>query len=142
MKKIMLASLLATISLNATATCPAALNGRYSGYGQYTEQTVINKIPVIGYIEYHAVSILLTSTSMTALKEYFAGTGAASPAKEQDVGTAPVTYDKKTCTGMIGDLSDPSYFTVSDSGNKITVIHGKAPNAPYTYAELWELTKQ
>ena len=79
---------------------------------------------------------------MTVVKEFFAGTGAGTPAAEQLVKSSSFTFDKNTCVGQIGGYTDPLYFTVSDSGTKIKLVHGKSPRSQYLYAELWELNKQ
>lgn len=142
MQRVILTSLLASLSFTANAVCPATLNGKYSGTGIYTEQSVINNYPVLGYQEYHVVSISLSGGYMTVNKEYFAGTGTGQTALEQTTGTAPITYDKSTCSGRIGVTSDPMYFTVADSGNKLYIIHGKSPTDQFLSAERWELQKQ
>lgn len=142
MKRLFLASLLAAVSFNTFAVCPPTLSGKYSGTGTYTEQSVINNYPVLGYQEYHVVSLSISGGYMTVNKEYYAGTGTGQPAGEQSTGTAPITFDKSTCTGRIGLGNDPMYFTVADSGNKIYVIHGKAPKDQFLAAEKWELVKQ
>lgn len=142
MKRLLLASALGLTTLSAHAVCPTSLSGKYSGSGQYTEQAVINNIPVISYIEYHVVSVIIFGTNMTVVKEYYAATGSNTPAAQEAVGVVPFTFDKTTCTGQFGSNNDPMYFVVSDSGNTIKVVHGKAPNSKYLYAEQWELNKQ
>ena len=142
MKKLLLAVMLVLVSLTANAVCPATLTGKFSGSGQYTEQAVINKVPVISYIEYHVVSVIFTGSTMSVSKEYFAATGSGQPATMETPNASTVTFDKNTCTGQIGGYNDPLYFVVSDSGNTIKVVHGKAPNSKYFYAEKWELSRQ
>jgi hypothetical protein len=142
MKKLLLAAMLLLVLLEANAVCPAKLTGKFSGSGQYTEQTVINKVPVISYIEYHVVSVVFTSNTMSVTKEYLASTGSSQPASVEDTGSSTVTFDKNTCTGQIGEYSNPFYFAVSNSGNAIKIVNGKAPNSNYFYAEKWELNRQ
>jgi hypothetical protein len=142
MKQLLLAATLGLTTLTANAVCPTALTGKYSGSGQYTEQAIINNIPVISYIEYHIVSVSITGFNMTVLKEYYAATGANGPAGVDATGVVPFTFDKTTCTGQLGSNADPLFFVVSDSGNTIKFIHGKNPKTQYLSAELWELNKQ
>ena len=142
MNRLLLATTLSLASLTANAVCPTTLSGKYSGSGQYTEQSFINNVSVISFIEYHVISVSFSGNSLTVVKEYYAATGTGSPAVEESVGVSPFIFDKNTCTGQIGGLNDPLYFVVSDSGNKIRAVHGKAPKSPYLYAEQWELSKQ
>lgn len=142
MKKVLLAAALGLTSLSAYATCPATISGKYSGSGQYTEQSFINNVSVISYIEYHVVSAVVSGSTFTVVKEMYAATGSGLPAANDATGASPFTFDKTTCTGQIGGNNDPLMFVVSDSGNTIKVIHGKAPKSQYLYAETWELTKQ
>lgn len=142
MKRLLLAATLGLTTLTANAVCPATLTGKFSGAGQYTEQSVINNISVISYIEYHVVSVSITGFNMTTLKEYYAATGANGPADVVSTGVVPFTFDKNTCTGQLGSNIDPLFFVVSNSGNTIKFIHGKAPSSQYSSAEMWELTKQ
>ena len=142
MKKLLLAAILVLVSLKANAVCPATLTGKFSGSGQYTEQAVINKVPVISYIEYHVVSVVFSGSTMSVTKEYLAATGSGQPASVEVTGSATVTFDKNTCTGEIGEYGNPFYFAVSNSGNTIKIVNGKAPNSNYFYAEKWELSRQ
>lgn len=142
MKRLLLATTLSLTTLTANAVCPATLTGKFSGSGQYTEQAVINNIPVISYIEYHVVAVVFTGSTMDVTREYFAATGSGKPAAMETPGSSTVMYDKNTCTGQIGGYNDPLFFVVGNSGNTIKVIHGKAPNSKYLYAETWELTRQ
>jgi len=142
MKRLLLAATLGLTTLSANATCPVALSGKYSGSGQYTEQAFINNVSVISYIEYHIISVIFSGNTMTVVKEYYAATGTGTPAVQEAVGVSPFTFDKNTCMGQMGSNTDPMYYTVSDSGNTIKVIHGKAPKSQYLYAEAWELNKQ
>lgn len=142
MKRLAVASILGLTTLSANAVCPASITGKYSGSGQYTEQALINKTAVISYIEYHVVSVAFSVGTMTIVKEFFAGTGSTAPAMPAAVGVVPFTFDRTTCTGQMGSASDPMYYVVSDNGNTIKVVHGKAPSTPYLYAESWELNKQ
>ena len=142
MKRLLLAATLGLATLPANATCPASLTGKYSGSGQYTEQAIINNIPVISYVEYHVVSVIIFGANMTVAKEYSAATGSGTSAISEPIGVVPFSFDRYTCTGQLGSNNDPMYFTVSDSGNTIKIVHGKAPNSKYLYAELWELNKQ
>jgi hypothetical protein len=142
MKRLLLAATLGLTTLTANAVCPTVISGKYSGTGQYTEQSFINNVSVISYIEYHAVSVIFSGNSLTVVKEFYAATGSGAPAVQESVGVSPFTFDKTTCTGQIGGNSDPMYFVVSDSGNTIKTIHGKAPKSKYLYAEIWEINKQ
>jgi hypothetical protein len=142
MKRLLLAATLGLTTLSANAVCPATLTGKFSGSGQYTEQSFINNVSVISYIEYHVVSVIFSGNNLTVVKEFYAATGSGAPAVQEAVGVSPFTFDKNTCTGQIGGNSDPMYFVVSDSGNIIKSIHGKAPKSQYLYAEAWELNKQ
>jgi len=142
MKRLLLAATLGLTTVTAHAVCPATISGKYSGSGQYTEQSVINNVSVISYIEYHVVSVLFSGNTMTVLKEYFAATGSGRPAAAENPNSSTVIYDKNTCTGQIGGYNDPLFFVVSDSGNTIKVVHGKSPISKYLYAETWELHKQ
>lgn len=142
MKRLLLATTLGLTTLTANAVCPATLTGKFSGSGQYTEQALINNIPIISYIEYHVVSVIFSGNTMTVAKEYFAATGSGQPASQQTPGASTVMFDKNTCTGQIGGYNDPLFFVVSNSGNTIKVVHGKAPTSKYLYAETWELTRQ
>jgi hypothetical protein len=142
MKRLLLAAILGLTTLAANATCPTTISGKYSGSGQYTEQDFVNNVAVISYVEYHIVSVVFSGNSMTVVKEYYAATGTGTPAVQEAVGVVPFTFDKTTCMGQMGSNTDPMYYTVSDSGNTIKVIHGKAPNSKYLYAEQWELNKQ
>jgi hypothetical protein len=142
MKHLLLGTALGLTTLTAQAVCPTSISGKYSGSGQYTEQAVINNVPVISYIEYHIVSVIILGANMTVAKEYYAATGSGTPAIPEAVGVVPFIFDRYTCTGQFGSNNDPMYFTVSDSGNTINIVHGKAPNSKYLYAEKWELKKQ
>ena len=142
MKRLLLAATLGLTTLTANAVCPATLTGKFSGAGQYTEQTLINKVPVISYIEYHVVSIILTGSTMEVVREYYAATGSGQPASTQQPNSSTVTFDRYTCTGQIGGYNDPLYFVVSNNGNSIKIVHGMAPASKYLYAETWELTRQ
>lgn len=142
MNRFLLAATLGLASLTAHAVCPATLSGKYSGVGTYSEQSVINNYPVLGYQEFHVISVTFSGGYMTVNKEFFAATGTGLPAAEQSTGTAPITYDKSTCTGRIGLQNDPLYFSVANSGNTLYVIHGKSPNDSFLAAEKWELQKQ
>lgn len=142
MKRLLLAATLGLTTLTAHAVCPSTLSGKFAGSGQYTEQSFINNIPVISYIEYHAISVTFSGNSLTVVKEFYAATGSGQPAVQESVGVSPFTFDKTTCTGQIGGNSDPLYFVVGDSGNVIKAVHGKAPSSKYLYAEQWELIKQ
>jgi len=142
MKRLLLATALGLTTLTANAVCPSSISGKYSGSGQYTEQSFINNVAVISYIEYHIVSIVFSGNTMTVVKEYYAATGTGTPAVQETVGVVPFTFDKTTCMGQLGSNTDPMYFTVSDNGNTLKSIHGKAPKSKYLYAELWELNKQ
>jgi len=142
MKQLLLATTLGLAAVSAHAVCPASISGKYSGSGQYTEQAVINNVPVISYIEYHVVSVVFSGNTMTVIREFFAATGSGQPAAAENPNSSTVMYDKNTCTGQIGGSNDPLFFVVSDSGNTIKVVHGKSPISKYLYAETWELTKQ
>jgi hypothetical protein len=142
MKRLLLAATLGLTTITANAVCPATITGKFSGSGQYTEQAVINNVPIISYIEYHVVSVIFSGNTMTVSKEFFAATGSGQPATIETPNASTVTFDKNTCTGQIGGYNDPLYFVVSDSGNSIQVVHGKAPNSKYLYAEKWELKRQ
>ena len=142
MNRLLLATTLSLASLTANATCPSSLSGKYSGAGEYSEQLFINGVSVIGYVEYHIVSITINGSYMSVDKEWYAGTGTNGPANAETPGITPFTFDKTTCTGMLGNLTDPLYFTVSDSGTKIRFIHGKNPKDKHLSAETWELNKQ
>ena len=142
MKQLLLATALGLTTLTANAVCPATLTGKFSGSGQYTEEAVINKVPVISYIEYHVVSVIFTGSTMEVVREYFAATGSGQPASIHQPNSSTVTFDRNTCTGQIGGYNDPLYFVVSNSGNTIKVVHGRAPNSKYLYAETWELSRQ
>jgi hypothetical protein len=142
MKRLLLAATLGLTTLSAHAVCPSTLNGKYVGSGQYTEQQFINGVSVLSYIEIHVMSVVVTPSSMTVLKEYFAATGANGPALPDTAGAAQYTFDKNTCTGQLGGNNDPMYFAVSDSGRTIKFIHGKGPKDPHLAIEAWELTLQ
>lgn len=142
MKKMLVAAALGLTSLTANAVCPTTLSGKFSGSGQYTEEQFINSVSVISYIEYHIISVSISNGYMTVLKEYYAATGANKIAAEESTGTTPFTFDKVTCTGQLGSNTDPLFFTVSDSGNRIQFIRGKIPKSTRLTAEMWELTKQ
>ena len=142
MKRLLLAATLGLTTLTANAVCPTTISGKYSGSGQYTEQNFINNVSVISYIEYHVVSVSVSGSYMNVLKEYYAATGAGGPAAADATGNVIFTFDKNTCTGQLGNNSDPLFFVVSDSGNTIKFIHGKNPKLPYLTAEIWELNKQ
>jgi hypothetical protein len=141
MKKLLAASLLLS-AFNANAVCPQSLSGKYVGNGEYTEQSFINKVSVITYVEYHLVSITITGTNMIVEKEWYAGTGTAGPANSETPGITPFNFDKTTCTGLLGNLSDPIYFVVGNSGSDIRFIHGKNPRDNHLSAETWHLIKQ
>jgi hypothetical protein len=142
MKRLLLAATLGLTTLTTHAICPSTLTGKFSGSGQYTEQAVISNTPIISYIEYHVVSVIFTGSTMEVVREYFAATGSGQPAAQEMPGASTVMYDKNTCTGQIGGYKDPLYFVVSNSGNTIKIVHGKAPNSKNLYAETWELNKQ
>jgi hypothetical protein len=142
MKRLLLAATLGLTTLTANAVCPASLSGKYAGSGEYTEQLFINGVSVLGYMEYHLVSVTITGSSMIVEKEWFAGTGTNGPATAETPGVTPFTFDKNTCTGMLGNLGDPLFFVVTNSGLNIRFIHGKNPRDKHLSAETWELNKQ
>ena len=142
MKRLLLAASLGLTTLTANAVCPATLTGKFSGSGQYTEQAIINNVPVISYLEYHVLSVVFTSNTIYLLIELFAATGRGQPAAMETPNVSSVMFDKNTCTGQIGGYNDPLFFVVSDSGNTIKVVHGKSPKSQYLYAETWELHRQ
>jgi hypothetical protein len=142
MKNITFIISITLFSSNTFAICPSLLSGKYAGAGEYTEQSIINKIPVISNVKYSVVSINIVGNFISAVKEYAAEAGTGKPAIENPIGTAPFIYDKTTCTGRMGNLSDPTYFTVSNSGNNLNFIHGKYVKDKNLYAEKWNLEKQ
>lgn len=142
MKRLLLAATLGLTALTANAVCPSTLTGKFSGSGQYTEQQFINGVSVISYIEYHVVSVSISNGYITVLTEYYAATGSNGPAAADAVGSTPFSFDKTTCTGMMGNTKNPLFFVVSKSGDHIQFIHGKNPTDKHLSAELWELNKQ
>ena len=142
MKRLLLATALSLTTLTANATCPSSIVGKYVGHGQYIEQQFINKVPVIGYMESHIMSISITSTQIIAVKSFYAATGNGRIALPDVTGATLYIFDKNTCMGQMGGNSDPLYFVVSDSGNKINFIHGKPPVSSDLSMETWELNKQ
>jgi hypothetical protein len=142
MKRLLLATAISLASLTANAVCPTTLSGRYSGSGEYTEQSFLHGVSIITYVEYHVVSVSIANGYVTVLKEYYAGTGTNGPANMESNGVIPFIFDKSTCTGQLGNNKDPLFFVVSDSGNKLNFIHGKNPLDNHLSAETWELTKQ
>ena len=96
MNRLLLATTLSLASLTANAVCPTTLSGKYSGSGQYTEQSFINNVSVISFIEYHVISVSFSGNSLTVVKEYYAATGTGSPAVEESVGVSPFIFDKNT----------------------------------------------
>ena len=142
MKRLLLATALGLTTLTANATCPSSIVGKYVGHGQYIEQQFINKVPVIGYMESHIMSISITSTQIIAVKAFYAATGNGRIALPDVTGATLYIFDKNTCMGQMGGNLDPLYFVVSDSGNKINFIHGKPPVSSDLSMETWELNKQ
>ena len=137
--------LIISLALNspvAFSTCPSTLSGKYTGSGEYTEQAIINKVPVISNVKYSLISINIVGTNIIAVKEYSADVGSGSPATEDAIGIIPFIYDKTNCTGRMGNLYDPLYFAVSNSGNHLQFIHGKYAKDKNLYAEKWDLEKQ
>jgi|688.fasta_scaffold166932_4 hypothetical protein len=142
MKRLLLAATLGLTTLTAHATCPKTIIGKYVGYGQYTEQQFINKIPVIGYMESQIMSVTVTNTNMVVVRSYFAATGNGRPAQPDVTGSTLYVFDNTSCVGQMGGNADPLYFVVSDSGNQLNFIHGKSPVTTKLAMETWELKKQ
>lgn len=142
MNRLLLAATLGLTTLTANAVCPSSIVGKYVGYGQYTEQQFINKIPVISYLESQIMSVTVTATHMIVVKAFFAATGNGRPAQPDVVGSTLYVFDKTTCVGQMGGNLDPLFFVVSDNGNQLNFIHGKSPVNPRLSMETWELRKQ
>ena len=146
MKRHLLSLMLCALAINAQATCPKRLAGKYVSSVEYTIMSQVSQPS--GYdnhvanVRYDLTSAEIKRNTLTFVKVFTSYAGSGEIAKEVEGRSFPVTYDAKTCTGYFGEKTNPIYFVVGDSGKVIKSMKGTTPFSTTIAASLGEFIKQ
>ena len=146
MNKLLIAFSLLALAINTHANCPKKLAGNYVSSVEYTIMSKVSQPP--GYensvadVRYDITSAEIKNGTLTFVKVFRAFAGSGEIAKEVEGRSFPVTYDAKTCSGYFGDLANPIYFVVGDSGKVIKSLKGTTPLSSTISASLGEFVRQ
>ena len=146
MNKFLMAMSILGLAVNAHANCPKKLTGNYVSSVEYTIMSKVSQPPnyenSVADVRYDITSAEIKNGTLTFVKVFRAFAGSGEIAKEVEGKSFPVTYDAKTCSGYFGDLANPIYFVVGDSGKVIKSLKGTTPLSTTISASLGEFTKQ
>ena len=146
MNKFLMAMSILGFAVNAHANCPKKLAGKYVSSVEYTIMSKVSQPPnyenSVADVRYDITSAEIKNGTLTFVKVFRAFAGSGEIAKEVEGKSFPVTYDAKTCSGYFGDLANPIYFVVGDSGKVIKSLKGTTPLSTTISASLGEFIRQ
>jgi hypothetical protein len=146
MKQYLLALTLCGLVVNADATCPKQLKGKYVSSVQYTIMSQISQPPgyenSVANVRYDISSAEIKNGKLTFVKVFTAYAGSGEIAKEVEGRSFPVVFDPKTCSGYFGEAANPIYFVVGDSGKVIKSLKGATPLSSTISASLGDFIRQ
>ena len=146
MKRYLMMLAFCSLALDAQATCPKRLTGKYVSSVEYTIMSQVSQPPgyqnSVANIRYDITSAEIKGNTLTFVKVFTAYAGSGEIAKEVEGRSFPVVFDPKTCSGYFGDKANPIYFVVGDSGRIIKSLKGTTPLSSTISASLGDFIRQ
>ncbi|MFI3217362.1 MAG: hypothetical protein QX192_11260 [Methylococcales bacterium] len=144
MNKILLSLLIGTLSGNVFAACPAsaAMSGKYSGQGTYTEfndnslDAVAEKLIIVSFDGKGTATFKGKATVSLYIE---ASPGETEVKIESTSVIVPYTFDSKNCSMQVWDGGGNINFVVANAGN---TLYGVKRDKEFQGVERYLFTKQ
>ena len=144
MNKILLSLLIGALSGNVFAACPAsaAMSGKYSGQGTYTEfndnslDAVAEKLIIVSFDGKGTATVKGKATVSLYIE---ASPGETEVKIESTSVIVPYTFDSKNCSMQVWDGGGNINFVVANAGN---TLYGVKRDKEFQGVERYLFTKQ